>query len=202
MIIKENTILLFQGDSVTDCHRDRENDNDLGNSYVKIVSEKLKDKNIKIVNRAISGNRVDHLLQRFDKDFKEVNPDNLILLFGVNDTWHDYPNCKSDDVFKKETDLLFKKITDELNCKVLILEPFIIGFKEDIIVMKDDLNNKINILKELSNRYNFEYLSFIDDFNRVVTKENESLYSLEGIHPLQKGYELMAEKIFNKLIIE
>lgn len=202
MIIKENTILLFQGDSVTDCHRDRENDNDLGNSYVKIVGEKLKDKNIKIVNRAISGNRVDHLLQRFDKDFKEVNPDNLILLFGVNDTWHDYPNCKSDDVFKKETDLLFKKITDELNCKVLILEPFIIGFKEDVIVMKDDLNNKINILKELSNRYNFEYLSFIDDFNRVVTKENESLYSLEGIHPLQKGYELMAEKIFNKLIIE
>ena len=195
MKIQENSVLLFQGDSVTDCYRDRTDDNNCGKSYVRIIKDYLQNKNVKVINRAISGNRVDHLLQRFEKDFLEVKPDNLILLFGVNDTWHNYPDCKSDEVFKNETNVLFKKIKNEMKCDVLILEPFIVGFNDEIIIMKDDLNNKINILKELSYKYNFEYLSFKEDFDSVITKDNETLYSIEGIHPLDKGYEIMANKI-------
>ena len=70
MILKQNSTLLFQGDSVTDCQRNRENDNEVGNSYVSIIKEYLSKYNIKVINRAIAGNRVDHLLNRFDKDFK------------------------------------------------------------------------------------------------------------------------------------
>ena len=39
MILKQNSTLLFQGDSVTDCQRNRENDNEVGNSYVSIIKE-------------------------------------------------------------------------------------------------------------------------------------------------------------------
>lgn len=109
--IKKNSIVLFQGDSVTDCHRNREDENDLGNSYVKYVNSYLKDFNIKVINKAISGNRVDHLLQRFDNDFKAVNPDYLFLLIGVNDTWHNFPNNKDDVTFYNEFDLLLTKIS-------------------------------------------------------------------------------------------
>ena len=160
MIIKPNSILLFQGDSVTDCYRDRLDDSKLGNSHVPMIYEYLKQYNIKVINRAIAGNRVDHLLNRFEKDFKQVNPDYLVLLIGVNDTWHDFPNQKTNEVFEKEFDLLLSKIKNEMNCDVLILEPFILGFKKEYIIMRDDLHQKIEIIKKISKKYNTEYLSF------------------------------------------
>ena len=202
MILKQNSTLLFQGDSVTDCQRNRENDNEVGNSYVSIIKEYLSKYNIKVINRAIAGNRVDHLLNRFDKDFKEVNPDNLILLIGVNDTWHDYPNSKKTSVFEEQFELLISKIKQEMNCNIMILEPFILGFKQEYIIMRDDLNEKINVIKKITNKYNIEYLSFENDFNNLITKENEEEYSLEGIHPLPKGYQVMANKIISNLQIE
>ena len=202
MILKQNSTLLFQGDSVTDCQRNRENDNEVGNSYVSIIKEYLSKYNIKVINRAIAGNRVDHLLNRFDKDFKEVNPDNLILLIGVNDTWHDFPNPKKTSVFEEQFELLISKIKQEMNCNIMILEPFILGFKEEYIIMRDDLNEKINVIKQVANKYNIEYLSFENEFDNLITKENEEEYSLEGIHPLPKGYQVMASKIISNLQIE
>lgn len=202
MIIKPNSILLFQGDSVTDCYRDRLDDSKLGNSYVPMIYEYLKQYNIKVINRAIAGNKVNNLLDRFDKDFKDVKPDNLILLIGVNDTWHDFPNPKSTIQFKSELDLLLSKVKHEMHCNVMLLEPFILGFKEEYIIMRDDLNTKIEAIKELAIKYNCEYLSFEKEFSSVITKENEEQYSIEGIHPLPLGYKIMAAKIIENLQIE
>ena len=84
----------------------------------------------------------------------------------------------------------------------MILEPFILGFKEEYIIMRDDLNDKINVIKQVANKYNIEYLSFENEFNNLITKENEEEYSLEGIHPLPKGYQVMANKIISNLQIE
>ena len=39
--IKQNSVVLFQGDSVTDCHRDRNDITSMGESYVKGISEYL-----------------------------------------------------------------------------------------------------------------------------------------------------------------
>lgn len=201
MVIKKNSKILFQGDSVTDCKRDRNDEFSLGSSYVKKVYEYLKNYNIKVINKAISGNRVNDLLDRFENDFKNIQPNYLILLIGVNDTWHNYPNSKDNLIFEKEYDLLLSKIYNEMNCEVMILEPFIIGFKEEITQMKNDLFGKIKIIKKLALKYNCAYLSFAEDFSKVVSKDNEDLYSVEGIHPLELGYELMANKIIENLKI-
>lgn len=201
MKIKKNSVLLFQGDSVTDCHRNRENDLELGNSFVPMIAAELEKYYIKVINRAIAGNKVNDLLDRFDKDFKEVNPDHLVLLIGVNDTWHNYPNSKSDSVFEEEYDLLLSKIKSEMNCNVLIMEPFIIGYKEEYIVMRRDLLGKIEVIRRLCKNYGHEYISFDSDFAEVLVKEDEELYSIEGIHPKEAGYRLMANKILSKFEI-
>ena len=98
--IKANSKVLFQGDSVTDCYRDRNDELSLGNSYVKDVAKYLNKFNIKIVNKAIAGNKVNDLINRFDNDFKNIKPDYIFILIGVNDTWHNYPNQKQTTVFE------------------------------------------------------------------------------------------------------
>lgn len=201
MKIKRNSLVLFQGDSVTDCHRDRLDFNSLGDSYVKIINEVLKEYNIQILNRAISGNRVDNLLERFDKDFKELNPDYLFLLIGVNDTWHNYPNCKNNEVFYQEYDLLLSRIKNEMNCEVVILEPFIIGSIEEITCMRGDLLKKVEIIRKLAKKYQCELITFENRFAEAMVNDDESLYSIEGIHPKELGYHLMAKTILSKIEI-
>ena len=70
--IKKNSIVLFQGDSVTDCHRNRNDVKSMGESYVKLMNEYLNKFDIQVINKGIAGNKVNNLLERFDNDFKEV----------------------------------------------------------------------------------------------------------------------------------
>lgn len=199
--IKENSLVLFQGDSVTDWNRNRNDEYDLGNSYVKIVGEYLKKHNVQVINRAISGNKVNDLLSRFENDFVNCKPDYIFLLIGVNDTWHNYPNQKATSVFKEEYDLLLRKIKEEINVPVVILEPFIIGYKENYTCMRSDLLEKVDEIRKLAKKYNCEYIAFENDFATMLIHEDEELYSREGIHPLEKGYKLMAKKIIKNIKI-
>lgn len=199
--IKKNSTILFQGDSVTDGGRNRNDENSLGNSYVKYVNDYLKENNIKIINRAISGNKVNDLIDRFQKDFVECKPDYIFILIGVNDTWHNYPNQKPTNIFKIEFELLLNKIKNEINVPVIILEPFIIGYKEQYTCMRGDLLTKVDEIRKLARKFNCEYITFENDFASILIHEDEELYSVEGIHPLEKGHKLIAEKIFNNIEI-
>ena len=136
--IKKNSLVLFQGDSVTDWHRDRNDLKSMGDSYVKQMNEYLSKFNITVVNKGVAGNKVNNLLDRFDNDFKDVKPDYIFILIGVNDTWHDFPNQKTTKQFEDEYDLLINKIITEINVPIILLEPFIIGYNEEITCMKPD----------------------------------------------------------------
>tara|TARA_B100000959_G_scaffold15066_1_gene14764 strand:+ start:422 stop:676 length:255 start_codon:yes stop_codon:yes gene_type:complete len=76
---KENSIILFQGDSITDCGRDREDPDSLGGGYVNLITETVADRysqsNLKFVNRGISGDRIRDLQLRWDADCISLNPD-------------------------------------------------------------------------------------------------------------------------------
>lgn len=199
--IKRNSIVLFQGDSVTDWHRNREDIKSMGDSYVKKMNEYLSKFNITVINKGIAGNKVNNLLERFDNDFKQINPDYIFILIGVNDTWHDYPNQKSTKQFEEEFDLLITKINKDINVPIILLEPFIIGYNEEIICMQSDLDEKIRSIKKLADKYSLEYISFKEEFNKILTKENYLEYTLEGIHLLDKGYQIMSDKLISNIEI-
>lgn len=199
--IKQNSVVLFQGDSVTDCHRDRNDITSMGESYVKGISEYLDKFNIQVINKGIAGNKVNNLLERFESDFKLIQPDYIFILIGVNDTWHDYPKQKSTKQFEEEYELLINKIQEEINVPIILLEPFIIGYNEEIICMQSDLNDKIKVIKELANKYHLDYLSFKDELNDVLTEDNYLEYTIEGIHLLDKGYQIMVDKLKSNIKI-
>ena len=83
---------LFQGDSITDGNRTRNNDwnHVMGHGYQYIISSKLwydfPGKGFHFFNRGISGNKVTDLAARWQKDTLELKPDVLSILVGINDT--------------------------------------------------------------------------------------------------------------------
>ncbi len=72
--LKENTVILFQGDSITDGARGRNEDLNhiMGHGYQYIIGARLQgdnpEKNIKFYNRGISGNRISDLYARWLED--------------------------------------------------------------------------------------------------------------------------------------
>ena len=54
--------IVFFGDSITECERDKNDESSLGNGYVKILADKLRpiypDMDIELINKGISGNEV------------------------------------------------------------------------------------------------------------------------------------------------
>ena len=93
MFIEKNATILFQGDSITDCGRDRETGT-LGNGYPKYIAglfnSMYPELNVKFINKGISGNRVADLQERWTEDCINLKPDVLSILIGINDTWRKY----------------------------------------------------------------------------------------------------------------
>ena len=86
------TRILFQGDSITDAGRDRNNDINPGTGYPAFVKGRLGVDYpgvYDVINRAVSGDRVVDVYARIKRDIINLKPDVLSILIGINDVWHE-----------------------------------------------------------------------------------------------------------------
>jgi lysophospholipase L1-like esterase len=137
-LIQPGQTILFQGDSITDTGRDKEDSTAnsqpaLGKGYAWLAAAQLlvdrPTDNLKIYNRGISGNKVFQLAERWQTDCLDLKPDVLSLLIGVNDFWHKHKHNYDGTVETYETDYraLVNRTKEALpNVKLVICEPFVL----------------------------------------------------------------------------
>ena len=80
-------LILFQGDSITDALRSRDNGVYNGNGYPTLVAGRLgyeQPGQYTFVNRGISGNRIVDLYARIKIDLINLKPDVLSILIGAS----------------------------------------------------------------------------------------------------------------------
>ena len=84
--------ILFQGDSITDAGRNREDYHNLGNGYPKfaapIIAANHPEIDFEFINLGISGHQTIDLVNRLESDFVDIQPDIISILIGINDVWH------------------------------------------------------------------------------------------------------------------
>src|SRR5664280_2578790 len=132
----KDNIILFQGDSITDAGRNKDdntynNSRALGSGYPMLAGADLLEKyaslNLKIFNKGISGNKVYQLAERWDKDCLEIKPDILSILIGVNDIWHKLDGSYNGtiEIYRTDFTALLERTRRALpNVKFVIGEPF------------------------------------------------------------------------------
>lgn len=68
--------IVFFGDSITDCDRDRSDDSSLGNGYVKVLADKLRpiypDMDISLINKGVSRKRIDNAINSGELPFYSI----------------------------------------------------------------------------------------------------------------------------------
>ncbi|MBR5498434.1 MAG: SGNH/GDSL hydrolase family protein [Clostridia bacterium] len=208
---KDGATVLFQGDSVTDCGRNRNHAcmtmARFGSGYPRIFKE-IYDRlfpcnSINFVNRGVSGDRVRDLLTRYDVDFKAVNPDFVSIMIGINDTWRAYDSADycAPERFEKEYDELLSKIkADFPDAKIMIIEPFAFTAHPDRLGWNADLDPKRDIVKKLADKY-ADYFVPMYDLMTDTDKNGFDMYELstDGVHPDPVGHSLIATELIKTL---
>lgn len=200
MIITPGSHVLFYGDSITDAGRVREDVNSLGGGYPYLIASALLARfpewNLRITNKGISGNRVFDLEERLDADVIALKPSVVSILIGINDTWRRYDSKVVSEIkeFQASYERIINRLTEELQARIVICEPFLLPVPEDRKTWREDLDPRVTSIRELAWKYNLPYLPLDGLFAAAATEVQAPYWLPDGVHPSLAGHGFIAEK--------
>ena len=196
-LIEDNAVVLFQGDSITDAGRSRENDEALGSGYpaqtAAWFSAMYPEKNVRFLNRGVGGNRVKDLCARWTADCIALKPDIVSIMIGINDTWRRYDGndpTSSSDYEKGYREILTR--TKDLGARIIILEPYVLPVPEDRVKWREDLDPKIDAARRLAREFNAVYIPLDGIFAQAAAARDPAFWAVDGVHPTPAGHALIA----------
>ena len=198
-----NAIVLFQGDSITDGNRSRNDDwnHVMGHGYAYLVASRLgyeqPGKNFHFYNRGVSGNKITDLAARWQKDTMDLKPDVLSILVGVNDVNSVFEGTdpvdakKFEDVYRS----LLKQTKETLpGIQIVLCEPFLYPMIRASEKWVPEIKIRQSIVRNLSNEFNAIFIPLQDAFNAMLEKAPATYWIWDGVHPMPAGHELIARK--------
>ncbi|WP_374948681.1 SGNH/GDSL hydrolase family protein [Mucilaginibacter sp.] len=205
--LEANDVILFQGDSITDWGRDRKatapnTTNMLGTGYAILTAAELlmqhPNKNLKIYNRGIGGNKVYQLAERWDADTIALKPTVLSIHIGVNDFWHTITSGYKGtiDTYIADYRSLIERTQKALpGIKIIICEPFALrGTKSvnDSWYPTFDFFRKA--AKDIAAQYNLPFVPLQSVFDKALQTGGDANYwTIDGVHPSVAGEKLMSQ---------
>lgn len=199
-------IILFQGDSITDCGREADWFLKIGSGYVNGVISELGAKypqQYEFINRGISGNRVVDLYSRIKVDFINLNPDIASIYIGVNDTWHEIASQNGVDTakFEKIYDMMLSEIYAACpDIKLILIAPFVLEgsatcnteeIPDRLERFITDVAEKAAAVKRIAEKYNLPLIELQPAFDTACEKAGPDYWTLDGVHPTAAGHEII-----------
>ena len=204
-LMKDN-VILFQGDSITDAGRNKEdnsfnNPRALGSGYAMLTGAALLEifasLNLKIYNKGISGNKVFQLAERWDKDCLELKPDVLSILIGVNDIWHKLNGQYNGtvDIYKKDYIALLDRTKKALpDIKLIICEPYAVrGVKAVDDKWYPEFYDYQKAAKEIADQFEATFIPFQKVYDEAQKRAPGAYWTGDGVHASFAGAQLMAQ---------
>jgi lysophospholipase L1-like esterase len=200
-------VFLFQGDSITDGNRGRNNDPNhiMGHGYVfAIVSHigaDFPEAGFSFFNRGISGNKIPDLQKRWQVDTLDLKPDVLSILIGINDTAAsvDKPDeAPGIEEFENGYRQLLKsgKATNPDTLFVLGI-PFVYPVskrKEKWELWQEGTQKRAEVVRKLAMEFNAIIVDYPAAFAKVIRRPSQEYWIWDGIHPTVFGHEIMARE--------
>ncbi len=202
----EPATFLFQGDSITDGNRTRNNDwnHVMGHGYQFIIASKLwyelPKRDLHFFNRGISGNKLTDLAARWQKDTIDIKPDVLSILIGINDTAVFINGNKDFNAERYENGYreLLQQTKQQLpNIQLVLCEPFVLPVgkvKDKWDEYSTEVWKRQKIVKKLSEEFDAVFVGFQNAFEKALSKAPAEYWIWDGIHPMPAGHELMARE--------
>lgn len=189
--------ILFQGDSITDAGRSREDPHILGGGYANYAAEYIREEypeiEFEFINLGISGNKAEDLLARWEEDAIKIQPDIISILIGINDTWHRAGdrNWMDNDYFEDCYRKILQALKEKTNAKIIMLEQFLL-YVPDKEYFHIDLDPKIQIVRKLAREYADVFVPLDGLFAAASVDADPTYWAPDGVHPSAEGAKFIA----------
>lgn len=220
--LTDYSTILFQGDSITDSMRKSGHYDSLGDGYVLMIAAWLSARHPEFhatfYNRGVIGDRIRDLKYRWKKDCLSLRPNLVSILIGVNDVlgqpfWTRGLKRNLVSILKGGRDVLGKPFwekltptenfqsdytsvleqTKQLKCQIVLLEPFLVHPNGNLLGLTEELNKKIEVVRELARKFETTLIPLNDIFVKACSKRAPSYWAIDGVHPTLAGHALIAQ---------
>jgi len=201
--------ILFQGDSITDAIRSRDNEHYAGHGYATMVKGILGldyPEQYECVNRGVSGNRIVDVYARIKADIINLQPDYMSILIGINDVWHEFGSGNGVDAvkFEKIYGMLIEELQEALpNLKIMILEPFVLKasatasdarYHELYPMFREETEKRAAASRRIAEKYDLPFVELMHLFDARYNPEQPGYWLYDGVHPSAAGHMLIARE--------
>lgn len=196
--LTDNSAILFQGDSITNSGRKSNHNESLGDGYVMMTAAWLSalhpEYRMKFYNRGVDGDRIRALRYRWKKDCLDLRPNLVSILIGINDVHGKLCWERSTPTENFQADYMsILEQTQQLKCQIVLLEPFLVQSSGNFLKLAEELNKKIEVVRELSREFGTKLIPLNDIFMKACIKRSPSFWALDGVHPTLAGHALIAQ---------
>lgn len=189
---------MFAGDSITDCRR-RETDNALGYGYpLRIVGQwglAHPDRAPVWLNSGIGGNKVADLTARWQTDVLDARPDVVSIMVGINDCASRYlgdDGPVTADAYREGYIQLLTPLS-ERGVELILMEPFLLPVNDDQRRWREDLDVKIQVVRDLARRFGATLVETDGLFATLASTTGPDYWAGDGVHPTPAGHQAIAE---------
>jgi lysophospholipase L1-like esterase len=207
MPLAVNDVILFQGDSITDCGRSRDkvtghSREALGEGYAFLAAGQLlahdAGLNLTVLNRGISGNKITDMAARWRPDTLDLKPTVVSILIGVNDTWHiragGGPAIPLDLYESVYRGLLNDTRAALPHARLILCEPFVFRCGAVDQTWFPEIDERRDVVKRLAGEFDATFVTFQSALNRALKVQPQPEYWLsDGVHPTLPGHALLAQ---------
>ena len=198
--------ILFQGDSITDAGRNKEDFYSTGYGYAHLVTASLgadHPDEYEFVNRGVGGNLLVDLYERLEPDFLDLNPDYASIFIGTNDAWAELDQGRPIETAAFETmyvDMLERIYAACPNVKLMLLGPAIMEgqFSRNTAEQPDRLNqfrahiaSRIDVVRRVAQKYDLPFVDVQAVYDAACERADASCWTGDGAHPTSAGHELL-----------
>lgn len=192
------TVVLFAGDSVTDCGRTffapDVSVGHLGDGWVGIVAALLGHHHPgrhRVLNAGVSGDRVADLAVRWERDVERVSPAVLTVLIGVNDVL--LPPATPLDRFEADYAALLERIPSSVQ-RLVIAEPFVTPVDDHARDLRRELEPFLEVVRDIVPTVDGAVLLPLARlFDEACGRAEPAWWAADGVHPTAAGHGLIAE---------
>ena len=200
------TVLLFQGDSITDCSRNRQitTPNDpraLGTGYPLLLTAALRERHpardLQVFNRGVSGDKVIDLRARWQSDTLALHPAIISILVGVNDLWHTLSGRYDGTVEKYQAgyDALLASTRNALpGVTLIVLEPFALRTGAVTDAWFPEFDRYRAAADRVARTNDAVFVPLHDMFQELARQNGPAYWAADGVHPTLAGHEAIARK--------
>jgi lysophospholipase L1-like esterase len=210
--LKENAVILFIGDSITDGGRNYNDPASLGSNmpahFSRLMKSGFPGENVTVYNKGIAGDQAIDVYLRLKEDCYDLDPDYIFLQVGVNDAWNGYEGKKAFEKIYREILLGIKANT---HAELVISEPCLLEAddgmqKASVIPNVNSYLRKVwemrDVVRGLASELDVSIIYLDEIYNQQIKKKTPPAeIANDAIHPASKGMIILMEQIYRKLNI-